>query len=264
MTTERLPRPIRTRRRRKAPWVIGILLFLILLVVAAYVVAEILIRDYATDRVKTQVSQGLALESKDDVDVAFGGSMVLQAIRGVIGQADVTVDDATFGPLTGDLDIRAEGIPLDSTQPVEQLDITMTVTEENVGELTDYLTGLEVSDIVLAEPEILVDTEFSLFALAVPVRLGLEPEAVDGALGFTASSIEVASRRLTADELRASEFGGVAQPLLEQQEVCIAEYLPEALELQDVDVVGDELEADFSGTSVTLSEAELTAVGTCP
>jgi len=73
--------------------VIGILLFLVLLLVAAYVVAEFLIRGYATARVKTQVEQGLALESKEDVGVAFGGSMVLQAIRGVIVQADVTMDD---------------------------------------------------------------------------------------------------------------------------------------------------------------------------
>lgn len=242
---------------------IGTVLVLLVLLVVAYVVAEILIRDYATDQVQTQVSEGLALESKDDVDVAFAGSMVLQVIRGSIGQADVAVDDATFGPLTGDLDIRAEGVPIDSSKPVEHLDITMTVTEENVGELTDYLTGLEVSDITLAAPEIVVETEFSLLALAVPVELGLEPEAVDGALGFTPSSIEVAGRRLTADELRASEFGGVAQPLLEQREVCIAEYLPEALKLQHVEVVGSELKARFTGSSVLLSEAELTAVGSC-
>jgi LmeA-like phospholipid-binding len=243
--------------------VIGGILFLLLLLVAAYVVAEILIRDYATDRVKTQVAQGLALESEDDVGVSFAGSMVLHAIRGSIGQADVTVDDATFGPLTGDLDIRAEGVPLDSSQPVEQLGITMTVTEENVAELGDYLTGVEVADISLAAPEILVETEFSLLGIAVPAALGLEPEAVEGALGFTPSSIEVGGRRLTADELRSSEFGGVAQPLLEQREVCIAEYLPEALVLQDVDVVGNELVAAFTGASVVLSEAELTALGSC-
>jgi hypothetical protein len=236
---------------------------LVLLLVAAYVVAEILIRDYATDRVKTQVAEGLALESKDDVSVAFGGSMVLQAIRGVIGQADVTVDGATFGPLTGDLDIRAEGVPLDSAQPVDRLEITMRVAEENVAELGDYLTGVEVADIALAAPEILVETEFTLLAFAVPVELGLEPAAVEGALGFTPSSIEVAGRRLTADELRSSEFGGLAEPLLEQRQVCIAEYLPEALVLQDVDVVGNELVAKFAGESVVLSEAELTAVGSC-
>ena len=264
MTTERLPQPIRAGRRRKAPWVIGGLLLLIALLIAAYVVAEILIRDHATDRVKTQVAQGLALPSEENVGVSFAGSMVLQAILGSIGQADVTVDDATFGPLTGDLDIRAEGVPLDSAQPVEQLDIAMTIPEENVAELGDYLTGVEVADISLAEPEILVETEFSLLALAVPVRLGLEPEAVEGAFGFTPSSIELAGRRLTADELRTSEFGGIAQPLLEQRQVCIAAYLPEALVLRDVDVVGDELVARFAGTSVVLSEAELTAVGSCP
>lgn len=244
---------------------IGILIFLVLLLVAAYLVAEVLIRNYATDRVKTQVAQGLALESEDDVGVTFAGSMVLQALLGRIGQADVTVDEATFGPLTGDLDIRAEGVPVDSSQPVEQLDITMAVTEDNVGELADYLSGLEVADIALAEPEIVVESEFSLFGVAVPVHLGLEPAAVEsGALGFTPSSIEVAGRRLTAEDLQASEFAGLAQPILEQREVCIAEYLPEALVLQDVDVVGEELVARFAGRDVVLSEAELTAVGSCP
>jgi len=263
--TERLPPPAPVRRRRrKAPWILGGLIVLLLLLVAAYVVAEVLIRDYATDRVKTQVSQGLGVE-RDDVDVAFAGSMVLQAIRGTIGQADVTVDDASFGPLTGDLDIRAQGVPLDSTQPVEQLDITMAVTEENVGKLADYLSGLEVADIALEEPEIVVESEFSLFGVSVPIHLGLEPAAVEsGAIGFTPSSIEVAGRRLAADDLRSSEFGALAQPILEQREVCIAEYLPEALTLQEVDVGGEELGARFTGTDVLLSEDELTAVGSCP
>jgi hypothetical protein len=263
MTTERLPRQIPARRRRKAPWIIGILLVVVALLVAAYIVAEILIRNYATDRVQTEVAQGLSLESKDDVGVTFAGSLVLQAIQGSIGQTDVTVDEATFGPLTGDLDIHAEGVPIDSSKPVEQLDITMTISEENVGGLTDFLTGIEVSDITLAEPEVVVGTQFSLLGAVVPVELGLEPEAVDGDLGFTPSSIEVANRRLTADELAASEFGGVAQPLLEQRQVCIAQYVPEALTLQDVDVVGNDLVARFTGSSVVLSEAELSTVGTC-
>ncbi len=237
---------------------------LVLLLVVAYVVAEILIRNYATDRVRTEVARGLALESESDVGVGFAGSMVLQALLGSISRADVTVDDATFGPLTGDLDIQARGVPIDSSQPVDEIDLSMKVTEENVGELTDYLTGVEVMDIALAEPEIVVESELSLLGVAIPVQLGLEPAAVDGQLGFTPSSIEVAERRLTADELRQSEFGGVAQPLLDQRQVCIAEYLPESLTLQDVQVDGDELVADFQARSVVLSEEEFSTVGTCP
>jgi hypothetical protein len=252
------------RRRRKAPWIIGALVLLLVLLVVAYAVAEVMLRNYATDRVKTEVTQGLALQSEDAVDVKFAGSLVLQAILGSISQADVTVDEASFGPLTGDLDIRAQGVPLDSSQPMEQIDITMTVTEENVGELSDYLTGVEVGDIALDQPEIVVESEFSLFAVTVPVQLGLEPAAVDGALGFTPSSIEVAGRRIDAEDLGNSEFGALAAPLLEQREVCIAEYLPESLVLQDVDVVGDELVASFAGESVVLSEAEFSAVGSCP
>ena len=262
-TTVLPPAPTVRRRRRKAPWVIGILLFLVLLLVAAYVVAEILIRNYATDRVRTEVVQGLAVE-ESDVDVQFAGSMVLQALAGSIAQADVTVDDATFGPLTGDLDIQARGVPLDSSQPVDEVDLSMAVSEENVADLADYLTGLEVADIALAEPEILVESEFSLFGVGIPVQLGLEPAAVDAQLAFTPASIEVAGRRLTAEELQSSEFGGIAEPLLAQRQVCIAEYLPEALVLRDVNVVGEQLVADFQARSVVLSEEQFSTVGTCP
>lgn len=236
---------------------------LVLLLVAAYALAEVLIRDYATDRVKSQVARGLALDSEDDVGVQFAGSLVLQALLGSLSQADVTVDDASFGPLTGDLVIRASGVPIDSTQPVEQLDVRMTVSEQNVQELAEYITAVQLAEISLDEPEILVTTEFSLLAVTVPVQLGLEPSAVNGALAFTPASVELAGRRITADDLRQSEFGGLAGPLLEQREVCIAEYLPESLELQEVEVAGERLEASFTGTSVLLTEAELTAVGSC-
>jgi len=233
--------------------VIGGALLLVLLLVAAYVVAEVLIRDYATDRVKSQVARGLALESEDDVDVQFAGSLVLQALLGSLSQADVTVDDASFGPLTGDLAIRAQGVPIDSSEPVEQVDVQMTVSEEQVQELAEYITAVQLAEISLDEPEIVVETEFSLLAVTVPVQLGLEPSAVDGALAFTPASVELAGRRITADDLRQSEFAGLAGPLLEQREVCIAEYLPESLVLEDVDVVGEELVARFSGESVALS-----------
>lgn len=263
MTTERLPRNVRTRRRRKTPWIVGGLIVLVLLLVAAYAVAEVLIRDYATDRVKSQVARGLALESEDDVGVQFSGSLVVQALLGSLSQADVTVDDASFGPLTGDLAIRAHGVPIDSAEPVEQLDVRMTVSEENVQDLAEFITAVQLAEISLDEPEIVVETEFSLLAVTVPVQLGLQPSAVDGALAFTPASVELAGRRITADELRQSEFGGLAGPLLEQREVCIAEYLPQSFELQDVEVVGEQLVARFAGTSVTLTEAELTTVGSC-
>jgi hypothetical protein len=235
----------------------------VLLLVAAYVVAEILIRDYATDRVKAEVAEGLALESEDDVGVEFTGSLVLQALLGEIGQADVTVDDATFGPLTGDLDIRAHGVPVDSSQPVERLDVRLAVSEENVQRLAEYITAVSVADITLSEPEIVAETEFSILAASVPVRLGVEPSAESGVLTFTPSSIELAGRRLTADELRESEFGGVAGPLLEQREVCVEEYLPQAFALLDVRVVGEELVATLTGADVLLTAEELQSVGSC-
>jgi hypothetical protein len=263
VTTERLPRPIRTRRRRRAPWILGGILVLVLLLVAVYVVAETLLRDYATGRVKTEVAQGLALESEDDVGVDFAGSLVLQALIGKIGQTDVTVEDATFGPLTGDLDIRAHGVPVDTSKPVDRLDVQLTVSEQNVQDLAEYMTAVQVADITLEEPEILAQTELSLLAVAVPVQLGLEPSAESGRLAFTPSSIELAGRRLTADELRASEFGGVAGPLLQQQEVCVEEYLPQAFALLDVSVVGDELVATLTGADVRLTAAELQSVGSC-
>jgi hypothetical protein len=235
----------------------------VVLLVAAYIVAEILIRDYATGRVKTEVAQGLQLESEDDVGVEFTGSLVLQALIGKVGQTDVTVQDATFGPLTGDLDIRAHGVPVDTTQPVDRLDVRLAVSEENVQDLAEYITAVQVADVTLEEPEIVAETELSLLAIAVPVRLGLEPSAESGRLAFTPSSIELAGRRLTAEELRASEFGGVAGPLLEQREVCVEEYLPEAFALLDVSVVGEELVATLTGSDVRLTAEELQSVGSC-
>jgi hypothetical protein len=243
--------------------VIGGIAVVVLLLVALYVVAEVLVRDYATARVKTEVADGLALQSEDDVEVEFAGPLVIQALFGSIGQADVTVDDATFGPLTGDLSVRASGVPVDTSKPVDRLDVRLAVAEENAQRLAEYVTAVRVADIRLREPEIVVETEFTLLVATVPVRLGLEPSAESGRLAFSPSSIELANRRLTADELRASEFGGLAGPLLEQREVCVEEFLPRAFALLDVRVVGDELVATLTGSDVRLSADELQNVGSC-
>jgi len=93
--------------------------------------------------------------------------------------------------------------------------------------------------------------------------MGIEPSAEDGQIVFTPTSIRLGNDTYTAKELRQT-FGGFASQLLRQQSFCVAENLPAALTIVDVDVVGKDLIVTIDGDGAALGGPDLSTSGTCP
>jgi hypothetical protein len=257
------PPPPRKRRR----W-IGVLIGVVVLVgglVAGLFAADALAKDFARDYVRERIIAVLGLESDAEVVVRLEGSMLLQALAGRLSAVDVSVPELVLGELAGSAEVRAEDVPFDPDAPVGVLRITFSIAEADLAPLADNLSGLELESIELEQPEIVVATSFVLFGFELPIGMGLEPSAVDGALTFTPTSVRVGDDSFSADELRDDPFLGLlAQLLLQQQSLCIDEYLPTALEVTDVDVRGARLVLEFSGDGTALGGPGLSTFGSCP
>ena len=68
----------------------------------------------------------------------------------------VAVDDVTLGPLTGDLTIVAEGVPLDPDAPTRVLRVRYAIPESELSALTPEITGVTITDVSLQDGELVV------------------------------------------------------------------------------------------------------------
>lgn len=252
-------------RRRWLGWVIAIGVLLVVLVVGFFV-ADAFARQYANDYVRDRIVGMLKLDSDAGVDVDLGsGSIILQALSGGVDEVTVHVDQITFGDLTGSAELTAVNVPLDGSKPVEKLGVVVTVTESNVRKLAGFLSGLELTSIELDNGLIRIGTEFNAFFFTIPVAVDLLPAATDGGISFDPQTVLLGEDEISVADLRASaEFRALAGDLLNSQEFCVANYLPKALTIDDVDVVGSNLVVSINGDGTALSDPGLAELGVCP
>jgi hypothetical protein len=249
--------------RRRPLWPIITLGVIVVLLVVAFFAIDAFARNVARDEIESRLTSALGLPAGTEVDVEIGGGPVLfQLAAGRISEVDVSIDDATFGQLTGDMNVHAVGVPLDADAPTELIEVRYAIPEQHVATFEPDLSGLPLDSIALEDPEIVTSTSFSLFGIPVSVGMGLEPSAVEGELVFTPTSILVGDATFTADSLRAAPgFGRLATQLLDQRPVCVAQELPEPLVLESMQVDGDELVAVLVARDAPLSS--FTTKGSC-
>lgn len=254
-------------KKRRRGWIIALIVIAILLLLAfiAFLVGEGFAKEWARDYVRTRVIAVLGLPDDAQVDVDLGGgSIILQAFAGRVETVDVTVPEATFGALTGDVELHAEGIPLAETGPVDVFRVKFSVAEKDLAAIAGSLSGLTLDSIELEEPEIVVSSAFNIFGIPFPLGMTLEPSAAKGELVFTPTSVTVAETTFAVDDVLADPlFGPFARDLLKQQSVCIAANLPQALVITGAEVDRDLLVLGFTADGAALGGPELSTLGTC-
>jgi len=253
------------KRRRWLGWLIA-LVVLVVLGVIAFVVAENFVRQYAENYVREQIVQVLPIEPSTPVTVTIGpGSVILQALSGTIDRVDIEVTEFALGPVSGRASIAAVGVPLDGTLPVEQLGITVTVTEANVRKLAGFLSGLELNTIELQDGVIQIGTELSLVFITIPVAVDLLPGAAEGGISFAPQTIYLGEDKISVADLQANPlFSSIAGTLLASRTFCVADQIPTALTIEDVKVDGTNLVIDINGDGTPLAGPSLSTVGVCP
>ena len=138
----------------------------------------------------------------------------------------------------------------------------MLVDGAQVAGLLSGLEGFPDAEVTLDEPNVRLDTVFDVFGLEIPVAVSLTPSAEEGAIVLAPAGIEVAGAELTADQVR-NQFGLIASAVLQDWTICVAEYLPAGVALEEIAVVGDRIVADAAVDGAIISDASLQEPGTC-
>ena len=90
----------------------------------------------------------------------------------------------------------------------------------------------------------------------------LTPSAVDGEIVLSPQSLQLAGAEISAAALR-DQFGSVADAVVRDWPVCIAQYLPAGLTLTGMSVDGDMVAGEFAVARDVLTNPAQLENGTC-
>lgn len=250
------------KRRRVWPWLVAAAAVVIVVVVVAVVIVETVVRSNIESGIASQVRTGLELPADQPVDVSIEGPLTLQLLTGSLDDLRLSSDDVPLGPTTADVEVTLRGVSTTAPYTVGVGAATVTLDQSQVAALTDSVAQIDILELALEDPAIVVGTELSLFGFGIPVSLSLVPSAQAGELVLRPESLQVSGLAVTADGVRR-QFGTIADPILQDWQICVAQYLPAGATLTAASVTDDHLVATFDIDGRMLDDATLQQNGTC-
>ena len=194
--------------------------------------------------------------------MSIEGPLTLQLLTGSLDDLRLSSDDVPLGPTTADVEVTLRGVSTAAPYTVGVGAATVILDQSQVAALTDSVAQIDILELALEDPAIVVGTELSLFGFGIPVSLSLVPSAQAGELVLRPESLQVSGLAVTADGVR-QQFGAIADPILQDWRIRVAEYLPAGATLTAASVTDDHLVATFDIDGRMLDDATLQQNGTC-
>lgn len=249
------------RRRHPGRWIAAIVVLLVLLGIAV-VAAEWLAREVTTNSIRSAVVSELGLPADQEVEVDLPGVVLLQLAKGTLDEVTITSDDVTLGAMTGDMTVHATGLPVRGDDAFSSASASIVLDEAQLRTLLGTVEGFPAESVALEDPDVTMTYPLQVLGVEVPITVALTPGAADGDLVLTPSAFRLGDAEISADDLR-SRFGGIAQTVLGDWPVCIAQYLPAGVTLTGVEVSGNMLVGTVAVDGRIAVDPELQENGTC-
>lgn len=250
------------RRRRGAwPWIVGFAIVGVL-AVGAWFAAEAIARQVVIGVVRDQVKTQLALPEDQPIDVGVAEPVLPQLIQGTLTEITISSEDVSLGGVEGDMSVVAQGVPVRGGGEIAAAEATLVLDEQQLRDLMAGVEDFPADSLGLAAPNITMTADLTLFGATLTVGAALTPSAADGDLVLTPASLQLGGADVSADELER-RFGRIADGVLRDWDVCIAEYLPAGVSLTSVAVEGDALVAGFDVDGGIATDPALQENGTC-
>lgn len=210
--------------------------------------AELVLRWVIPDIVTQQVRDQLHLTDDHPVEVTLGGSAVVSAIGGRVGQIDIQVPNVqVFDGIVTTLEASAESMPFDpTTGDIVGAQARVTIPAESVGPVVALVTqGLADSGEV-RRGQLEVGRTVSLFGAEVTLAVVLDISVSDGEVWIEPTEVNAAGFDLTAEHIR-NLAGDSVDSLITAHELCVRDKLPAGVTL-------DELVLSSTGSVILTAE----------
>lgn len=228
--------------------------------------AEVALRMIVPGVIDTQVRQALDLSADHPVNTDLGGSVLLRALTGRVGDVTVQVPEAPVAQgLVADVTVHADSVPFNPlngeisggtariTFPKSQLDPAVALLTRGAAETGEIDQG-----------ELLIGRSIDLLGQSIPLEVRLALSVEDGDVVMRPTSVNAIGFSLTADQISAAT-GTLLDPILRPEPLCVRSELPAGVTLTDISLSSTgaaTVEAQFSPR--ILSDPLEREPGICP
>jgi hypothetical protein len=250
------------RPRRRTGRTIAIVAIILVVLTALPAAAEAIARSVVVNTVRSLVVQQVGLPSDQRVDVEVPGIVLPQLLTGRLDEVAVSASDVVLGPLTGDVRVDLQDVPVAGDAPAAGGSASVRLAPDQLRALLSQIPDFPADTVDTTAPDLTLSTQLSVFGIAIPVGISVTPGVTDGDLTLTPTSFELAGNRVDADTLRG-QVGGVADGVLRTWSLCIADRLPAGLTLTSVSVQGADVVATLDIDGRIINDPTLQQNGTC-
>lgn len=249
----------RTARPRRRGGLVWVTLAVILVAFAALlVVADIIVRGIAEDRLAQQVRANLPDGVDGQVDVEIGGFSVLaQVLAGTMDRIELSSAALDVNGTPVAIDVIGEGVPVDLASPVRVITGVITVDETSLNRLVN-VPGV-IGSFTLGDGLIGYGGTIEVLGLGLDYSATARPTAAGENVLLVPESVEVTSGAGIVD------VSGVVDRILgdDPLAICVAQYLPDGVEVHDLAVSPGSATVELRAKGLVLDEASLADMGSC-
>ncbi|MBM7504273.1 DUF2993 domain-containing protein [Agromyces aurantiacus] len=256
---EPLAEPAGPRRRTSGGTRTLIVVGMVLVVLAGLVLlTETVGRSIAERNIAASIEQGLPEGVEGQVDVQIHGvSALWQVLRGSMDEIVATAPELDVHGVPVDVTVTAHGVPRAQGGDVARAEVVASVDEaaiDAIAESQGVPGGLELGDGTVAYSD-----EVEFLGIPIGFTITAEPEAAGDRVLLTpvGADIRAGGGSIDASGLVDRLLGGDPLP------ICVADRLPEGVEVSGLDVTTDGATVRLEATDVPLAEETLATTGTC-
>jgi hypothetical protein len=230
--------------------------------VALVVVADLVIRNVAEARVAEEIQANLPDGVSGDVDVTIGGfSVIRQYLSGSMDQVELSAPELAVQGVPIGVVVLAQDVPVDLASPVGRLTATIQASPEAVNQLVaaQDIEGVD-GDLAFGDGTVAYTGSARLLGFPIEYTVTARPTAAGDTVLLEPVGVEVGSGGGSFD------VSGLVDRLLgdDPVPVCVAQYLPEGVEVQQIAVDPTGAVVTLEGDGLRLDEATLSQTGSCP
>ena len=249
--------PAPRRRNRAARAWITVLVILVMLA-GLLVVADLVVRNIAEQRVAEQLEQNLPAGVEGDVNVRMGGFSVLaQYLAGSMDRVELAAPELTVNGVPVSVQVDARDVPPALDGPVGRATATIEADEAAINALIE-VPGVQ-GDVVLGADAVAYSDTVRLLGLPIEYTVTARPTAAGDTVLLEPVGVEVGAGGGSID------VSGLVDRLLgdDPVTVCVAQYLPAGVEVQQITVEPGTATVTLGAVGLSFDEQSLSTLGSC-
>ncbi|UOQ56137.1 DUF2993 domain-containing protein [Leucobacter allii] len=222
--------------QRTSRWwtkLVGVLVVLVLLAGAGELALRLIIPGIVQGAIRTQ----LHLTDDHPVDVSLGGSALLAALGGGVGDVTVEVPNAPLlEGVEADATVHAARVPFSpTTGEITGGTAQLRVSKEQLGNVIELVTQGLAQTGTVRDGSLVVGRSVDLFGQSIELSASIGLSVVDGQVEIEPRGVQAAGLDLSAEQISAAT-GSLLDPILSPQALCVDDRLPRGVELTGIDL----------------------------